>query len=446
MRQLFQILAAIVLLSSCGNLKKLSTFEDDAYYDPVRDRKVSKTKAADSTSVVAAPAKKQVADTSNNPYYREPSFNRDDYYDYEYAARIRRFTGNSMGVAYYDPYYTNSYFYDSNPYHYGVSIYNGYNWYGPGYWNYSYNPTYNWGGWNGCGNNYNWGYYNYPSSYFNSPSPWSYGYGYNDYYGNGYNNNWWYWNNQYWNNSWYNNDPYNHWCNNNNTTPGYFNSYDYNSYYYGPRQSHAGMNPVLVNPSNGNKMQSGEPDNSTPVVAAPAPYDPERFNTIQQPVKNVNTQNYQTPSTVTQPATPVWDSKPENTYGNTQPNTNTVTTTAPVSEPKKGFWGRVLTGTNDGTVKSNENSTYNNNDVMVPDNNSNSGSTATPKKNTTQTKSTYSPNTPKSPKNTSTAPAKNNDTYSPPKNNTPVYTPKNNYTPPSTPQNNGGGTQVKKPR
>ena len=64
---------------------------------------------------------------TNNYYYEE-----DDYYDYAYTARIRRFH-RPYGWSYYDNYYTNSYWYDYNPNSWGVSIYLGYNWWGPSY-------------------------------------------------------------------------------------------------------------------------------------------------------------------------------------------------------------------------------------------------------------------------------------------------------------------------
>lgn len=151
-----------------------------------------------------------------NNYYYDP----DDYYDYAYTARLRRFHTPFIGWGYYDSYYTNSYWYDYNPSSWGVSIYMGYNWWAPSYY---YSSPFTWGfsisyGWPSY---YGWGqpywYWNYPY-YFHSPY-YAYWSGYNQGYWNGY------WNGYY---SGLYNSPY------------YYNSYDYNSYnnyYYGPRRN-----------------------------------------------------------------------------------------------------------------------------------------------------------------------------------------------------------------
>ena len=60
--------------------------------------------------------------------YSGSSYNPDDYYDYAYASRIRRFHNNYYtGWDYYDPYFTNMYWYDYYPSSWGLSIYMGYN-------------------------------------------------------------------------------------------------------------------------------------------------------------------------------------------------------------------------------------------------------------------------------------------------------------------------------
>ena len=93
----------------------------------------------------------------------------DDYYDYEYASRLRRFNDYNMGYGYYDDYYTNSYWYNYDPGFWGVSIYTGYNWWWPSYYS---RPWYGYG----CGCGYGGGYWGG-----------GYGYGYGGYgYGNGY--------------------------------------------------------------------------------------------------------------------------------------------------------------------------------------------------------------------------------------------------------------------
>ncbi|MCW3104602.1 MAG: hypothetical protein JWO09_3042 [Bacteroidetes bacterium] len=143
-----------------------------------------------------------------NNYYEDKPFDYDDYYDYEYSARLRRFHNNVGYYGYYDNYYTNTYYYTYDPFYYGTSVYMGYNFWGPSYAVYSYNPGFLW-----------------YSSYGWCNDPWYNPYGYNPYmngYANGYNNGYM---------DGYNNGYYGHGGYQNN----YFNSYDNNSYYYGPR-------------------------------------------------------------------------------------------------------------------------------------------------------------------------------------------------------------------
>jgi hypothetical protein len=430
MRRLIKILAGTALLfSSCSNLKKLDTYDDDVYNDPVRDKVEVVEKKKTDEPVTDSNVKKQDPDLGNeNAYYRDPQWNRDDYYDYEYAARLRRFNGNAMGLAYYDPYFTNSYFYDYNPYHYGVSIYTGYNWYGPTYWNYSYNPYYNWGGWYGCGNNLSWGfgYYDYPSSYFFAPSPWNSPYGFYDPYAYGYANNSWYWNN------YYSHNPYGY-CGNT-YLPYYYNTYDYNSYYYGPRLTHAGTNQQTVNPGQ-KKMNPGK--NETEHVV-PSPYDPERFNAAQ-PMKNVNTGNYSIDDFKNVPGktntNPVKNSNSANTNTNVINAENGNQNTS--NNPKQGFWKNVIKGKDN--MQENNNHVYHH-DVITP--NENSGTNNNPGKNNVKPSDNSIPsnnnNTPKNfnPRKNEVVP-KNNDTYTPMNNNNN----NNNYSPKGNNTVNPGGNQ-----
>jgi len=129
--------------------------------------------------------------TTINNYYAD-YYEADDYYDFSYSSRIRRFHRPMWSMGYYSGLYTDYYWYNNDPFYCGTSIYYGYNYYDP-----FYSPYYSWG--------YS-GYYSPYYSYYNH-----HGYGHNNHYG--YNNN-------------YNNDTYN-----------YSNSYDNNSIYYGPRGS-----------------------------------------------------------------------------------------------------------------------------------------------------------------------------------------------------------------
>ena len=284
------------VLTSCKSLSKINTSDnDDVYLDPKRDRKeFFKAEASKVVEPVAASPIKQDS-VDNNPYYKSKDFSYDDYYDNQYASRLKRFHEPMYGVGYYDSYYTNSYFYNNNPYQYGVSIYNGYSFWGPSYNNYMYVPNYSWGnnygfgspyGYNAyCANNWAWGgnsfgYNNFNNNYWNSP-----------YYGNNFGG----WGNPYYGNNfggWGN--TYNNNFGNNNFF-GYNNPYDYNSNTYnGPRVSHSGGNSKqVINPgmnSNGKLMSQPVVDNSNPKTAI-APTDIKRFNVVEAPKQNITKGN-----------------------------------------------------------------------------------------------------------------------------------------------------------
>lgn len=137
---------------------------------------------------------------TNNYFY-----DYDDYYDYAYSSRIKRFHRHN-GFNYYNDFYTNYYWYTSNPWDWGVSIYMGSPWWYPSY--YYYNPPYYWSDYYP-----HMGMYSY--NYWGSPWYW------NSYH-HGYHNGYW---DGYWNGYW---DG--HYAN------YYYNSYDNNSNYYGPKK------------------------------------------------------------------------------------------------------------------------------------------------------------------------------------------------------------------
>jgi len=70
------------------------------------------------------------------------NYTTDDYYDYSFSSRIRRFHRPIFYSNYYGGIYTDYYWYNANPFYCGTSIYNGYNWYSPYYSYYSYSPYY----------------------------------------------------------------------------------------------------------------------------------------------------------------------------------------------------------------------------------------------------------------------------------------------------------------
>ncbi|MBA3680880.1 MAG: hypothetical protein H0W73_06895, partial [Bacteroidetes bacterium] len=258
MKKFLVPVAFFTLLFSGCKTSQISSYSDDIYTSPKEERQLSRIaqeqkakKEAEKKQQEEEAALAQKAKDDSNPYYQDPQYNSDDYYDYKYASQVRRFNNSNlnMGIGYYDNYYTNAYMYNQNPYCYGSSIYSSYNYwmpsnqfnnyssglsfafstgnyygnsgYGYGY-GYGYGGGYG-GGYYGCNNPY-WGnpYYSYNNPYFNP----YYGYGYNPYYAgymNGYNNG--FYNGSNW---------------------GYYNSYDVNSSYsqasYGPRGSNGGGN------------------------------------------------------------------------------------------------------------------------------------------------------------------------------------------------------------
>ena len=126
-----------------------------------------------------------------NNYYNDPT-------DYYYSSRLRRFSDNYYGWNYYDPYYTDMYWYTGSPFSWGISMGWGYPGWGMGfsygnpyrpYYGYGgwYDPWYSWGGyyggyypywgyggsyWNGYYNGFYSGYYygNYGNDYYNNYS------------------------------------------------------------------------------------------------------------------------------------------------------------------------------------------------------------------------------------------------------------------------------------
>jgi hypothetical protein len=83
----------------------------------------------------------QDTDTITDNYYSEYDV-ADDYYDYSFSSRIRRFHRPMYYSNYYGGLYTDYYWYNNDPFYCGTSIYYGYNWNSPYYSYYSYSPYY----------------------------------------------------------------------------------------------------------------------------------------------------------------------------------------------------------------------------------------------------------------------------------------------------------------
>ncbi len=149
--------------------------------------KYKQSQAENTNAVVENNTAEQTETVNNQENQNYSDYDADDYYDYGYSSRLRRFHNPCHFSSYYDDYYTNMYWYNYDPFYYGTSIYMGYNWWSPGY-SY-YNPYYynNWG-WNlGFGLGLGWGYYGMGYYGWNTPYYWGggyYGYGYGYGYGN----------------------------------------------------------------------------------------------------------------------------------------------------------------------------------------------------------------------------------------------------------------------
>lgn len=246
-----------LLLVACKT-SQIVSYNDDVYANPAEEKRLAKIAQEEQAKKLEEEKQKaeesrlaQKAKDDANPLYKDPNYNQDDYYDYQYASRLRRFNQPLSGAGYYDNYYTNSYYYNQNPAMYGNSIYSSYNYYimpsnqfnnfsngissgiAYGYNSYgSYNSYY---GNNYCGYNsyYPYGYNNYYGNGYYGNSCYNSPYGYNSYYGTGYG---------------YSPYGYNGYSNyyGNNGGWGYFNGHDPNSNYanmtVAPRGSNGGNN------------------------------------------------------------------------------------------------------------------------------------------------------------------------------------------------------------
>lgn len=253
MKKFLVPVAFFTLLFSGCKTSQITSYSDDIYSSPKEERRLAKIAEEEKAKQAAAEKQKQEeealaqkAKDDANPYYQDPQYNSDDYYDYKYASQMRRFNNNSLytGMGYYDNYYTNAYMYNQNPYSYGSSIYSSYNYWMPSNQFYGYSNglslVFSTGNYYGNGG-YGYGYNPYYGGGFCGTYPYTYspfyggGYGYNSYYGWGYNNPYWSGYMNGYNNGFYNGSNW-----------GYYNSYDVNSSYsqasYGPRGSNGGGN------------------------------------------------------------------------------------------------------------------------------------------------------------------------------------------------------------
>ncbi|MDP3558613.1 MAG: cell envelope integrity protein TolA [Bacteroidota bacterium] len=366
MKKILIPIAIITLIFSSCKTSQIQSYQDDAYVSPAEEKKLEKLAQAEKAKQEAAEKQKreeealaQKAKDDANPYYQDPQYNSDDYYDYKYASQMRRFQNPVSGAGYYNNYYTNAYMYNQNPAMYGSSIYSSYNWWMPSnqfnnynnglYLGFNTGNYYNSGfGYNGyCNNGYNPYYSNNGFCNYGGYSPYGYNsYGYNPY-GYGYMNG-------------YNNGYFNGY--NSGSNWGYFNSYDVNSGYsnasYGPRGSNGGGN-------------SGRQTSAGMAVPDEGSYRTQFINEIAKKQET-------TPKFTDVPRKKIYNNSGSENLGNGQinssepiktrassssenyPNTNSGTNT---QKKEESFWPRVF----------NENQNTNSTPVKNSNTNSDSG-------------------------------------------------------------------------
>src|SRR2546421_195880 len=146
MKTVINLLAAVALLSGCSSMKQTnSAYDDDVYYsgknkpvtaavqnngqqngghdqynsnirqDQPQNGEQQSGQNADYFSNQESGNQQNNQSAVNNNNNGNSKFNYDDYYDYEYAARMRRFYNPVSSYGYYDNYYTNSYWYSGIP-------------------------------------------------------------------------------------------------------------------------------------------------------------------------------------------------------------------------------------------------------------------------------------------------------------------------------------------
>lgn len=197
---------------------------DDLYYDYTKDKEVVSTSSTNTPSTNYTDEEEYVEEGA----YDDEAF--DEYDEYSYSTRIRRFQRPVVQNVYYnnfDSWWGNGYndpYYSNNG---GVNVFigNGWNsWNRPWGWN-SWNNGWGWNSWNnpyafnnGWGNNWN---------SWNNCGNYGWGNGWNSWGNNGWGNNGWgnnyYYGNVYYGNGWNGNN----WNNNSN---------DYNNKVYGSRK------------------------------------------------------------------------------------------------------------------------------------------------------------------------------------------------------------------
>lgn len=259
----------------------------------------------------------------------------DDYYDYEYAARLRRFHSPYVGAGYYDDFYTNRYYYDNTPPYYAASIYGGSSIYDP--YPYSgvsigYSSYVGWGVSFGFG--FGWGFSSYyPPFYYGSPFYYSY---YNPYRFYGYYSPFAY--NYYHGYHHGFQHGYHHGYHD-----GYYGSDSYSSSYRnisGPRSGRAGTSTSYKSVGNTSRPARGVPNSNIENNEIASPVSrPKRDATSVAPVRSSQVRPQQEGTRPERPTSPV-QQRPEARPIENRPNVarpgseGRTTETRPIQTPR----------------------------------------------------------------------------------------------------------------
>ena len=134
MKSFIPTLVLILFLTSCSTTNNTYYYSDPNYlgsdefssYEEVTNNRI----------------KNQVEEGTDTILDSENEYTINNYYDYSYSSRIRRFHRPIYYSGYYGGIYTDYFWYSNDPFYCGTSIYYGYNWHSPYYSYHNYSPYY----------------------------------------------------------------------------------------------------------------------------------------------------------------------------------------------------------------------------------------------------------------------------------------------------------------
>ena len=211
MKKSFVIYIFVLFLSSC--ISSNQVFFSDPNY--LKSDEFSSTE-----TIIDAYTQNNSSIEDSTVENEEYNSYNDDYYDFSYSSRIRRFHRPMMyNHGFYSGFYTDYYWYNPDPFYWGSSIYSGFGWYSP--------------------------YYTY-SPFYSFYSPYYYDYHYSHWYNHGHFGHYGY---------------HNHHHNN----YAYYNNLNSDNYTYGPRGSLTSNNRNLIK-SNVKSRNTWTPRNNKNII------------------------------------------------------------------------------------------------------------------------------------------------------------------------------------